>query len=64
MRNTYTKDPGGWYYTQKNSEVGPSGGAGYADPGGGMGKKDPGTLGHTQDPGGMQFKTFSIIFCN
>ncbi|MEK4636836.1 hypothetical protein NST14_11660 [Bacillus sp. FSL W8-0519] len=44
MRNTYTKDPGGWNYTQKNSEAGPGGGAGYAD---------PGTLGHTQDPGGM-----------
>ncbi len=44
MRNTYTKDLGGWNYTQKNSEAGPGGGAG---------KKDPGTLGHNQDPGGM-----------
>lgn len=53
MRNTYTKDPGGWYYTQKNSEIGPGGGAGYTDPGpgggfpkdlgGGMGMYDPGT---------------------
>lgn len=43
MRNTYVKDPGGWAYTQKNSEAGPGGGF----------PKDPGTLGHTQDPGGM-----------
>ncbi len=36
MRNTYTKDPGGWSYAQKSSEVGPGGGAGYADPGTGI----------------------------
>ncbi len=36
MRNTYTKDPGGWNYAQKNNEAGPGGGAGYADPGTGI----------------------------
>ncbi|QUW34385.1 hypothetical protein J8Y17_10305 [Bacillus cereus] len=49
MRNTYTKDPGGWYYTQSNSEAGagyadPGPGGGFPkDPGGGMGMYDPGT---------------------
>ncbi|WP_179862517.1 hypothetical protein [Bacillus wiedmannii] len=33
MKNTYVKDPGGWNYTQKNSEVGPGGGAGYTGKG-------------------------------
>lgn len=41
---SYTKDPGGWNYTQKNSEAGPGGGAGYADLGTGMGKRDPGGM--------------------
>ncbi|MCP1178527.1 hypothetical protein NKS28_13680 [Bacillus sp. 1663tsa1] len=53
MRNTYVKDPGGWNYAQKNSEVGPGGGAGYADPGPGGGfPKDPGGGMGMNEPGG------------
>lgn len=36
MKNTFVKDPGGWYSTSGNNEAGPGGGAGYADPGTGI----------------------------
>ncbi|WP_176547128.1 hypothetical protein [Bacillus cereus] len=49
---SYIKDPGGWNYTQKNSEAGPGGGAGCADPGPGGGfPKDPGGGIGMYDPG-------------